>query len=156
MRQQGMTLIEIMLVMLIMALLALAASPFTSAWVGSAHISETLSTLEQAVGRAKASALRNPAAVQGEMAASAICLTNGEIRLFNAAPGVAASCNGVNPAWRTTLPRLVQVQIGAANWMCSCFTNKSALTTSGDCNACTNNLNFTVRVGADSESLALF
>lgn len=161
MKQAGVTLIEMMIVVLLIGLLALAASPFTSGWVKSADVTKTLAALEQAVGSAKATALRNATAVQGDTAASALCFADNNLRLVSAvAGGAAINCAAV-PAnavlWSSAIPQGIEIKLGVADWSCSCFTNKGLLTsTAANCNACGTNLTFTVSSGAESETLNIY
>lgn len=146
MKQAGVTLIEMMTVLLIMGLLAIAASPFTSEWIDSAKVSETQSVIEQAVGRAKASALRNPVGVASDEPASALCYADGNLRLVNpTATNKAISCDAA-PAvpWVATVSGKVEIKVGEVLWSCSCFTNKGQLTKAGACNACSTSLALTI------------
>ncbi len=163
MKQIGMTLIEMMIVVLLIGLLALAASPFSSAWVDSADVSKTVAALEQAVGGAKAAALRNATAVQGDAAASALCLADSKLQLVAAVAGSAIDCNAVVAdavLWSTAIPQRVDIkwgELGISDWMCSCFTNKGLLSaTAPNCNACATNLTFTVSSGAESETINIY
>jgi prepilin-type N-terminal cleavage/methylation domain-containing protein len=160
--QSGLTLVELMIVVLLIGLLALMASPLTGNWVNGARVGESLAAMEQAVGQAKAAALRNPAAIQGTDAASAICLsTDGVLSVRPAKPAAppnaaeAATCDAGGPAplWSTRLPANVTVKIGTAAWSCSCFTNRALLTTLGTaCGSCGNSLAFTISAGTENDT----
>ncbi len=146
MKQAGITLIEMMVVLMIIGLLAIAASPFTSAWTDSAKVSETQSVIEQAIGRAKASALRNPVGIASDEPASALCYADGNLRLVNpTATNKTISCDAA-PAvpWVTTVSRHMDIKVGEIAWSCSCFTNKGLLTKAGACNACSASLALTI------------
>lgn len=154
----GLTLVELLIVVVLIGLLAMLASPLTGNWVNGARVGESLAAMEQAVGQAKAAALRNPAAIQGPDAASAICLsTDGVLSVRPAKPAAppnvaeAATCGAGGPAplWSTRLPANVTIKIGTAAWSCSCFTNRALLTTSGiPCGGCGTSLAFTITSGS--------
>lgn len=158
-RQSGVTLIEMMFVVLLIGLLALMVSPLGGSWINSARVNDSLSAMEQAVGQAKAAALRNPAAIQGADAASIICLnTDGVLSVRSAKPGVspaaptAATCGVDDPAplWSTKLPAGVTIKMNDSTaWTCSCLTNKALLTNTGaSCTGCGDSLEFTVSAGS--------
>lgn len=163
MKQAGVTLIEMMIVVLLIGLLTLAASPFNNAWVKSADVTKTFAALEQAVGGAKALALRNPTAVQGDVAASALCLGNDKLQLVAAADGAVINCAAVAAnavRWSTAIPQGVAIksgELGVADWTCSCFTNKGLLTTTAaNCGTCSADLTFTASAGAELEKLTIY
>lgn len=160
MKQAGLSLIELMVVVLLVGILALLSSPLTGSWVNSARVGETLGALEQAVGQAKAAALRNPAAVQGNVAASIVCVSpQGVLSVRVATPAAppnpvaAATCAaGGTVLWTTTLHSNVKIESVVGNltqdWSCSCFTNKGLLTTTAaNCLACSSNLELKVTAG---------
>lgn len=69
----GFTLLELMITIVIMALLLLAAMPFTGAWVDGTRQMRARSNLIEAVGHARALAMRNPEAVaSGEPVAAVL------------------------------------------------------------------------------------
>lgn len=154
MRQTGLSMIELMIVVLLIGLLALAASPFTNAWVQGANVNKTLALLEQAVGSAKAAALRNTAGTRGQNTSSALCLSGRDLRLVPAA--AVADCTAGAALWSGRVPDGVQIQMANVDWRCSCFTNRGLLTrTEASCNACGETLTFTVSAGGERETITL-
>lgn len=77
-RHGGFTLIELMIGVAIMALLLLAAAPFTMDWVDSARQMRARSNLIEAVGQARALAMRNPEAVSSGVAVAAVLYQPGQ------------------------------------------------------------------------------
>lgn len=159
MRQAGLTLIEMMIVVLLIAILALLATPLTSGWIDSARLGEAQGALEQAVGHAKAAALRNPAGLKTGQAASAICLSGtGVLSVHNATPVVAPNvavpvkCGAGAPtaAWSTQLPPNITIKNNDQAWTCSCFTNTALLTKTDDCAACGTSMTFKITSGSES------
>lgn len=156
-QQYGLTLIELMIVVLLLALLAMAASPFTSRWVDNARITETLGIMEQAVGQARAAALRNPALIIGDTPASIICNTDGEIRVrLPVLNNTTLNCTSATPPaqpWTSKLPRNTSLKAsGTSDWACVCFNNKGLVTQEAACSGCSDNLTLTILSGAESES----
>lgn len=126
-KMQGFTLIELMIVVLIVGLMLLVASPFTGAWSDSARLTEAKGVWTEAIGRAKAAALRNPAGVSTTAAgdvevAAAVCITNAiEVRgaiagvpataAAAAVPYVAAACPSTgNLLWSSPLINGVSIE----------------------------------------------
>jgi len=77
---RGFTLIEMMVVIGLVAFLMTLGVPLAREWVQSAHQLDAARTLEEALGRAKALALRNPQGLTDQtLPAAAVCLTAGKI-----------------------------------------------------------------------------
>lgn len=144
MMQKGITLIELMITILIIGLLAVAASPFTSGWVKDARVAEGAAMLEEAVGRAKAAAMRNTARVTGDSPASMLCLSATKTKVNLIVPATAGqvlTCNAT-PAWSADLSSVVTIKVDDLDWGCSCFNNKGLPTKPATCNTCSDKLKF--------------
>ncbi|WP_284321888.1 type IV pilin protein [Dyella acidisoli] len=79
-KMQGFTLIEVMVVIGLVAFLLTLGIPLAREWVLSAHQREAKGALDEALGRAKALALRNPQGLTDQtLPAAAVCLTAGKL-----------------------------------------------------------------------------
>lgn len=144
MTQKGVTLIEMMIVLLIMGLLALAASPFTSGWVKDARVAEGAASLEEAIGRAKAAAMRNTAKITADSPASMLCISSSKTKINLIVPANATqvlSCD-LTPAWSVTISDQATIKVADLDWACSCFNNKGLPTKAAACNVCSDKLKF--------------
>lgn len=74
----GFTLLELMITIVVMALLLLAAMPFTSAWVDGTRQMRARSNLIEAVGQARALAMRNPEATGTGAPVTAVLYQSGQ------------------------------------------------------------------------------
>ena len=152
MSQKGVSLIELMIVLLIIGLISLAVSPFTSEWVAQARVAEGASALEEAIGRAKAAAMKNSALVTGDdKPASRICLSDSKISLVVPANTADELKCDLTPIWSTTISQQIKIKTDDLDWLCSCFNNKGLLAAKGVCNTCSKNLNFRFFYAGDSE-----
>lgn len=132
-----------MIVVMIIGLLAVAASPFTSEWVKEARVSEGVSAMEEAIGRAKTVAMRNAAGIKGDRPASMLCISSTD-RLELIVPTSAAQtlkCD-LAPVWTVQTASTVDIKVDNSTWACSCFNNKGLPTVQGDCQACTQRMTF--------------
>jgi prepilin-type N-terminal cleavage/methylation domain-containing protein len=144
MRSKGVTLVEMLIVLLIIGFLAIAASPFTSGWVKDARVAEGASALEEAIGRAKAAAMRNTARVTGDNPASLLCLSSTKTKINLIVPATSAqvlTCD-LTPAWSANLSDVVTIKVENLDWICSCFNNKGLIIKPTACNTCSNKLMF--------------
>lgn len=110
-KTRGFTLIELMIVVLIIGLMLLVAAPFTRAWTDSAKLTEAKGILTQAIGVAKASALRNPAGLQMTSAAAVVCInSDNKIEVLQSSTATTASCPSTGTLiWQADLPVEVAV-----------------------------------------------
>ncbi len=153
--QKGMTLIELIIVIALLAILAAAAAPFTTKWVESARITETHGILEQAVGQARAAALRNPTALSGDTPASKICndSTGVHIVLPIASNSVLDCASPPAQPWLNKLPLNTTIKQGANDWSCACFNNRGLLTNStASCTGCATSLALTIIAGSENDT----
>lgn len=144
MTQRGLTLVELMIVLLILGLLAIAASPFTSGWINDARLAEGASVLEEAVGRAKAAALRNSVRVTGDNPASMLCLSSDKTKIRLVVPASATaviSCDST-PLWSGDIAKAITIKVEDLDWACSCFNNKGLIIKPAACNTCSSKPTF--------------
>lgn len=161
MKKQGFTLIEVLIVIAIFALIVLVAAPLSGSWVRDANLLETEGQLTQAVGRAKAAALRNKVAATGDNPVSAVCLSNNNVLTVRegTAAGIAPHCT--TPAgdqlWQTQVNTNVTVKANGAALSCMCFTNKGLLTAQGNCAGCSTSTSFNLSAsGTTPQDFALY
>lgn len=161
MKNRGFTLIEVLIVIAIFALIILVAAPLTGFWVRDANLLEAEAQMTQAVGRAKAAALRNYMAAKGDDPVTVICLSDTNLlTVREGTAGVPPSC-GTTPAgtqlWRAQLSTNVTVQANSADFSCVCFTNKALLTNGGaTCSACSTSTQFSLSAGGEPTTLVLY
>lgn len=144
MKASGITLVEMLIVLLIIGLLAIAASPFTSGWVKDARVAEGAAALEEAIGRAKAAAMRNSSRVTGDSPASLLCLSSTKTKINLIVPANSAqvlTCD-LTPAWSVNLSGIVTIKVENLDWVCSCFNNKGLIIKPTACNTCSASLQF--------------
>lgn len=163
MKIKGFTLIEVLIVIAIVALIVLVAVPLSGSWIRDANMLDAEGQLTQAVGRAKAAALRNKMAATGSNPVSAICLTAGNLLTVregtaaNVAPSCAATPAG-DQLWQTQINEHVSVKRDATNALtCLCFDSKGIVTTAGSCNSCATNASFLLTAsGLTPRAVSLF
>lgn len=171
-RQSGVTLIEMLFVVLLIGLLALLATPLAGQWVNESRLKTVIGGMEQAVGQAKAVALRNSEGITGDEAASKICLSDSGVLSVNPAkpaagattPAEPADCvaGGPTPLWSSQMPSNLSIIYDGpdsdddsdGDWKCACFSNKGVLTTAGtSCATCATGLKLTIAIGSgDAEA----
>lgn len=157
--QKGFTLIEIMIVIAMIALLALATMPMGGSWLRSADLQRTEGQLLEAIGRAKAGALRNPSGTIGDDPVMAICLDSTLLQVLQGSGGSPPDCSGTIGAqiWKADLdPGVTITEVGTngATITCACFNNKGLLTTNS-CTSCTSSTTFTLTAGGKHATVSI-
>lgn len=154
MKKSGFTLIEVMIVVSIIALIVLVAAPLSGHWVTDANRLEAEGQLNQAVGRAKASALRNYMGATEKSAVTAICLSSDNvITVLEGTPGTppvspVCSSNTGTQLWRGKLHANIKVKADTADFSCMCFDNRAMPTDS--CATCSTSTQFSLTAGGES------
>ena len=155
---KGFSIVELLIVIAIMGLALVKGIPFTMDWVNSARVTETESALVEAIGFAKAKALRNSQGVISGGAVTAVCYSNGGLRVVEAADSSSpAQCvGGSTQIWTLTLAGNVDVVIQNNQFACLCIDAKAQFTQSGGCNACSTNTTFALTSGGISDSVEIY
>ena len=155
---KGFSIIELLIVILLMGLTLVKGIPFTMDWVNSARVTETESALVEAVGFAKAKALRNSQGIISGGAVTAVCYSNGGLRVVEAADDTSpAQCGGGSTQiWTLTLAGNVDIVVQDNDFACLCVDAKAQFTQSGGCNACSSNTTFALTAGGISDSVEIY
>jgi type IV pilus assembly protein PilA len=160
MKQRGFTLIEIMVVIGLVALLVLVVAPFGGNWMRDAELQDAESQLTQAIGRAKAAALRNKRGETSGGPVAAVCLSNTNIITLREGNSAAQVSCGASPTgdqlWQSQLKTHITVQVNSSAFACVCFNNKGIVTNNGGCSACAASTQFSLTTGSLSSTLALY
>lgn len=145
---RGLSLIELMVTLALLAFLLSVGLPLTSGWVQSAHQRDAVGMLTEALGRAKALALRNPQGLADQSQPVAVtCLGKSTLSVV-AASAKGVDC-GVGRAWAAQLPADASiVQSDNSTFQCVAFNERGiALATTVGSLACSQS-SLNVKVGS--------
>lgn len=154
-QQQGMTLIEILIVLVIIALLAFLSGSFSGAWMHSNRLIEGENLLRQAFDLNRAMSYRNSTGAVAEEPASVLCFDQNELSVHgaNASTG-AVSCASTPTLWRADIAHSVTITNQGQPFLCACFNNHAQLTTQS-CNQCSTDLDFALQSGGENIEFTL-
>lgn len=159
MRQQGLTLVELMVVVAIFGLLALAGLSFTGNWANSNRVFDGENLLTQAFNYGKAASLRNQDGVTADTPAVIICAQNNELSVRGIdSNGNEANCTSDNVIWRSAVHERLSIidKSNDVSFSCACLNNRGRLTAQGNaCTACSSTLTYEITSGGESETLTL-
>lgn len=157
MKQQGITLIELMVVVAIFGLLALAGLSFTGNWVNSNRVFDGENLLTQAFNYGKAASLRNEDGVTADTPATIICSQNNELSVRGIDSSEdEANCTSDNVIWKSAVHERISITDNDVSFSCACLNNRGRLTKQGTaCTACSTGLSYEITSGGESETLTL-
>mgnify|MGYP001954624997 CR=1 FL=1 len=157
-QSQGFSIIELLIVIMIMGLALVKGIPFTMDWVNSARVTEAESGLVEALGFAKAKALRNAEGIINGGAVTAVCYSNDRLTVVEAADDSSpANCDGGSTQiWQLTLAGNVNIEVQNNDFACLCVDAKAQFTQAGSCNACSTNTTFALSAGGISDSVEIY
>ena len=150
--QQGLTLVELMVVVAIMSILAMLSAQFGFQWSNSAKVTQTQASLQQAYAIAKSTALQNYRAQAGGSAAAVLCLSSAQLNVFQ-----GGSCSG-SAVWTRPVASGVAIQFGspAATALCIALSNAAIPLSTASAGTCATNLTYSITAGSANASKNLY
>lgn len=125
MKEQGFTLIELMVLLVITAILAATATPFTVGWASGSRQTEAKNLFTQALGQAKSLAVLNPQGVALGNPVSRLRINNNTYQVLDVASNTVV--------WSAAIPRNVSLTVGSSDFSCVQFDNRGVKLTGNGC-----------------------
>jgi len=126
-RQNGFTLVEIMVAIAIIGLLAVVAAPYTASWVHEAQVGEARTVLSRAYSHAKSVALRNPDEAVGDDVAASVILSEGKVLVCQG----DTACDENSAVWQGDWPSGVEFSLAFGGNEIQ-FNNRGQVLNAGD------------------------
>ncbi|GGA44108.1 pilus assembly FimT family protein [Dyella nitratireducens] len=125
----GFSLIELMVVIGLVAFLLTLGVPLAREWVQSAHQRDSAGKLAEALGRAKALALRNPQALTDQsLPAAAVCLIGQQLSVVGADTNKQIACTNQSD-WTQQISSDASVVLTNTNipFQCAAYNERGVL-----------------------------
>ena len=160
---RGFTLVEVMVAVSLIAILAAVGAPLTAQWTTSAEQTSAKGVMAQAVGRAKALAMRNQFGINEDKSAAAICLSNtNQVQVLTASSTITSvNCGtgGGVSTWQSTMGSSLSFKVAGSTLSCLCFDTKGKIinTSASSCNACAGSTDITISAnGVSDDTFTLY
>lgn len=125
MKEQGFTLIELMVLLVITAILAATAIPFAVGWASGARQMDGKNLFIQGLGQAKSLAVLNPQSVSSGSPVSRLRVNNNTYQVVDVAS------NSV--VWSAAVPRNISLHVGSSDFSCVQFDNRGLKLSGNGC-----------------------
>lgn len=155
-RNRGFTLVEMTTVLAVSGILLASTIPLGSYWTQKAKMADATGELTHSIGKAIGSALRNPNALDADVAIAAVCISpDNEVTVLEANVGTPIDCtNGNGNTLKTgTLPPGLEITRFGQTQNCLCFNSSALLTNNNQCSTCSTNATLDLTVGSQTYSL---
>ena len=155
MKQNGFTLVEILVVMAIISILSFMSVSFSSSWADSNRVIDGENLLSRAFNFAKAAAIRNPNDIVSDNPAAVVCFQKNELSVRGPEnDATTVDCGSKTIVWRNATHSLINIKAENNSFTCACFNNRGRLTTT-NCTTCSNTTNYLVVSGRENVSYTL-
>lgn len=152
-KQQGVTLIELMVTITILGILVVVGTSLTSLWSKQAELDKALMSMQSAVSLARSTALRNEFSQNNDYVASQLCfdLDSKEISVHKATSSSSASCSST-VVFNYPLNLNIEINnIDTTIFKCFAFNNFGQIATEVTGN-CKKNLSLVISNGSLNET----
>lgn len=151
MKQQGFTLIELMISITILAILLVMGASLTQQWVDRSQVNSTMTILKNTMLQAKVAALRNPVNSLSNRPSVSVCLDNNNALNIIRANALSDTPCDLSSADNTLLQSTplangISIKHGTLLFACLSFNSRGMVTTNTDPNCSTlTHLDFEVK-----------